>query len=347
MHLDQKVSLKNLNTLGLDVEARYFVEARTREDIHTLLNYRKMIFLPVHILGGGSNVLFTGNFNGLVVHVNNKGILLEQEDETSVLVRAEAGEIWDPFVQYTVDQGWAGLEKLSLIPGTVGAAPIQNIGAYGAEVCDTIETVSYVDIKNGTHHTLTNAACHFGYRDSIFKRELKGRFIITDVCFRLKKAGSIEQINTLSINYRDLREELTARAIEQPAIEQIRDAVIDIRKRKLPDPQILGNAGSFFKNPAISRSLFAGISSKHPEIPFFPGPDDEHVKVPAAWLIEHCGWKGFREGDAGVFQNQPLVLVNHGQATGIQILGLANRITESVRNQFGITLETEVCIVRD
>lgn len=345
MHLDQKISLKALNTFGLDVEARYFVEAKTKEDIHTLLNYRSMIFLPVLIIGGGSNILFTGNFNGLAIYVNNKGIQVIDEDTESVVINVQAGELWDDFVLYSVENGWSGLEKLSLIPGRVGAAPIQNIGAYGSEVRETIERVDFVDIRNGSAHSLVNAQCNFGYRDSIFKHELKGRFIITDVTFRLNKAGSSGLVSAESLNYKDLRDELQSRGIHHPSLSEIRDTVISIRQRKLPEPKITGNAGSFFKNPVISGEVLKKLLSSKPGIPHFPEPGGSYFKIPAARLIEECGWKGFRDGDAGVHENQPLVLVNYGNATGKEILQLSEKIRDSVRENFGVNLEPEVNII--
>lgn len=348
MHLDQKVSLKNLNTLGIDVQARYFVEARKREDLFTLLNYRKMVFLPVKIMGGGSNILFTGDFNGLLVHVNTRGIEITDADDRSVRLMVQAGEPWDNLVKFSVDQGWKGLEKLSLIPGTAGAAPIQNIGAYGCEVKETIESVEFVDIREGTRHLLRNEECRFGYRDSIFKHELRDRIIITGVNFRLlrenpDKGG--EPVN--EITYRDLREELSAAGVGVAPVSQIRDAVIAIRRRKLPDPSVLGNAGSFFKNPVIPMVKAMVMKQQYPELPVFRESDDHMAKVPAAWLIDQCGWKGFREGDAGVHQHQPLVLVNYGMASGMEILRLLRKIRDSVFERFGILLETEVSVIGD
>jgi UDP-N-acetylmuramate dehydrogenase len=345
MHLDQKVSLKPLNTFGFEVSARYFVEARSRDDIHTLLNYRNMIFLPVLILGSGSNILFTGDFNGLVVHVNNKGITVVSEDDNHVVLHVQAGESWDDFVRFTGENNLQGLERLSLIPGTVGAAPVQNIGAYGSEVADNILSVSYVDIKNGHHHTISNQECQFGYRDSIFKHSLKERVIITDITFRLKKQSTAVQQSTPDIPYRELRDELTMRNIVNPSPSAIRDAVITIRQRKLPDPALLGNAGSFFKNPVVDPALLESVLSGYPETPFHREADGLKAKIPAAWLIEQCGWKGFREGDAGVHEQHALVLVNYGNADGKQILSLADRIEVSVKQKFGITLEREVRVV--
>jgi UDP-N-acetylmuramate dehydrogenase len=345
MHLDQKVSLKSLNTFGFDVTARYFVEAKSRDDIHTLLHYRNMIFLPVLIIGGGSNILFTGDFHGLVVHVNNKGMSVVSEDEDQATVTVQAGEKWDDVVRYTVDHNLQGLERLSLIPGTTGAAPVQNIGAYGSEVRESILSVSYVDIKTGHHHIINNQDCRFGYRDSVFKNGLKERVIITEVTFKLKKFSPASLGSSQDIQYRELRDELLSNHIEYPSPLEIRKSVIAIRSRKLPDPVLLGNAGSFFKNPVIDKVLLENLITRFAGIPFHQEPDSQSAKIPAAWLIEQCGWKGFREGDAGVHQNHALVLVNHGQADGKQILNLAERIAASVQQKFGITLEREVRVI--
>lgn len=348
MHLDQKVSLKNLNTLGIDVQARYFVEARKREDLFTLLHYRKMVFVPVKIMGGGSNILFTSDFCGLLVHVNTRGIEIIDENDQCLRLMVQAGEPWDDLVRFTVDNGWKGLEKLSLIPGTTGAAPIQNIGAYGSEVKEVIESVEFVDIREGTSHQLRNEECGFGYRDSIFKHELKDRIIITGVQFRLLKEDPDNGGEPVKqITYRDLREELSASGINMAGVSQIRDAVIAIRRRKLPDPSVLGNAGSFFKNPVIPMVKALDLKQQYSDLPVFRESDDHLSKVPAAWLIEQCGWKGFRDGDAGVHQHQPLVLVNYGMASGMDILRLSRKIRDSVFQRFGITLEMEVSVIGD
>jgi UDP-N-acetylmuramate dehydrogenase len=345
MHLDQKISLKRLNTFGLEAEARYFVEAKKREDIFTLLNYRHMIFLPVQVLGGGSNLLFNGDFPGLVIHINTRGIAVVSEDENTILITAQAGEPWDPFVEYTIRQGWSGLEQLSLIPGTVGAAPIQNIGAYGCEAKETIESVHYVDIKKGSHHTLSNSECQFGYRDSIFKGELKGRFMITEVTFRLKKIDHLPPVPVHQLHYKDLVHELLSQNITFPTPQEIRDAVVTIRRAKLPDPSILGNAGSFFKNPVIPMERAEGLKERFPQMPLYADTIPGMGKVSAAWLIDQCGWKGFRDGDAGVHDRQPLVLVNYGNATAEELLDLAGKIRQSVLEKFGIQLEMEVGVV--
>ncbi|MCX6269247.1 MAG: UDP-N-acetylmuramate dehydrogenase [Bacteroidetes bacterium] len=350
MHLDQKVSLKTLHTFGMEVEARYFVEAKTHSEVLTLLNYRHMIHMPILFLGGGSNVLFTRDFPGIVIRIHSKGITIREQDDHHVVVTAEAGENWDEFVQHCVNNHWIGLENLSLIPGTVGAAPIQNIGAYGVEVKDFIESVQVVEIDSGKQKRYSNIECEFGYRDSIFKRALKGKVIILNVTFKLIKVGEpggerVAEKSLLNLDYGDIRGELQRLGVTDPDIGDVRTAVCNIRRKKLPDPAEVGNAGSFFKNPVIGKALLDSLQSRFPEIPSYAQLSDDDFKIPAAWLIEQCGWKGYRNGDAGVHPNQPLVLVNYGAATGSQIVELAKKITDSVQQRFGIRLETEVNIL--
>jgi len=361
MHLDQKVSLKAQHTFGMEVEARYFVEAKTHSEVLTLLNYRNMIHMPILFLGGGSNVLFTDNFTGIVIKINSKGIVIKEENDHQVIVTAEAGEDWDEFVQYCVDRGWSGIENLSLIPGKVGAAPIQNIGAYGAEVKEVIESVQVIEIDSGKQKRLTNAECQFGYRDSIFKRALRGKVIILNVTFKLLKGDTVKDLPLLRLDYGDIRGELQRMEVSVPTIHDVRNAVCNIRRRKLPDPAVTGNAGSFFKNPVIDGKLWNTLRDRFPEMPHYPQPQgsidnqdpanadegkaESFVKISAAWLIDQCGWKGYRNGDAGVHPNQPLVLVNYGTATGKEILGLSRQIMDSVQQKFGILLETEVNVI--
>jgi UDP-N-acetylmuramate dehydrogenase len=353
MHLDQKVSLKAHHTFGMEAEARYFVEAKTHSEVLTLLNYRHMIHMPVLFLGGGSNILFTRNFTGIVIKINSKGIEIREEDDRQVLVTAEAGENWDDFVRFCVDRGWAGLENLSLIPGKVGAAPIQNIGAYGVEVKDVIESVLVADIDSGKQKRYTNAECRFGYRDSIFKRGLKGKVIIMNVTFRLNRVNGMQtgdrpEPDFLKLGYGDILAELRHTGVTEPTIVDVRTAVCSIRARKLPDPAVVGNAGSFFKNPVVAKDVMDSLLKRFAEMPFYPaspGTPGESAKIPAAWLIEQCGWKGYRNGDAGVYPNQPLVLVNYGEATGQQIVALAGQIMDSVHQKFGIRLEPEVNMI--
>jgi len=360
MHLDQNVSLKPLHTFGMEVNARYFVEAKSHSEVITLLNYRHMIHMPILFLGAGSNLLFKGDFAGIVIRINSKGINIKEEDDDHVLVTVEAGENWDDFVRYCVDRGWAGLENLSLIPGTVGAAPIQNIGAYGVEVKDVIESVMVAEIGSGKQKRYSNADCQFGYRDSIFKRELKGKVIILNVTFMLRKiedvggnrvtglqGNRVADGYMLKLDYGDIRPELERLKVINPTVSDVREAVCNIRRRKLPDPAEIGNAGSFFKNPVISNDFLNPLKNRFPELPSFPldASNNGQVKIPAAWLIDQCGWKGYRIGDAGVHVNQPLVLVNYGNATGRQMVDLAARIMDSVQEKFGIRLDLEVNVV--
>lgn len=290
------------------------------------------------ILGGGSNILFTEDFKGTILKNNLKGIEILSENDSNVWIRARSGEIWHELVLYCVERGWAGIENLALIPGTAGAAPIQNIGAYGVEIQSVLEEVEALDIAGETIKTIGNSDCRFGYRDSIFKQEAKGKFFITGIVLKLSKKP------VLQTSYGDIQEVLRTRHITQPQIGDVCQAVITIRKQKLPDPSAMGNAGSFFKNPVIPQDRFEQLRSRHPDLRYFP-VDAQHVKIPAAWLIEQCGWKGYRDGDAGVHRNQALVLINYGSATGKQIVTLAQKIIHSVEETFGIELTPEVNIL--
>jgi len=358
MHLEQKISLKPFHTFGMIVTARYFVGPKTYDEILALLQYRSMIRMPLLILGGGSNILFTKDFNGLVVRICSTGIEVRDIDREFVEVTAQAGERWDGLVQFCVERGYAGLENLSLIPGTVGAAPIQNIGAYGVEVGERIESVHFVDIATGIRHRFTNAQCDFGYRDSIFKESLKDGIIILEVTFRLRKTSAFRPSDTsfLNLDYGRIREELKEQGILQPGISDVRDAVCAVRRRKLPNPDSIGNAGSFFKNPIISEEQLLRLLEQFPAMPWHPEhahkeypetaiKEKAKVKIPAAWLIEQCGWKGYRNGDAGVYPGQSLVLVNYGTANGLQIIDIMDQIIQSVSSRFGVILEPEVIIL--
>ena len=288
------------------------------------------------ILGGGSNVLFTKGFNGHVLHPNIKGIEILEDNKDEVILKVGAGEDWDEFVGYCVDNGWGGVENLSLIPGNVGTCPIQNIGAYGVEVKDVIEEVETIEIETLKTHCYKNSECEFGYRDSIFKRKLKGKHIITHVNFRLKKVPEFK------LDYGNLKEGL--KRFEQVDLKSIRQSVINIRNSKLPDPDEFGNSGSFFKNPVVHSEKAKRINEEYLEMPSYKISDEE-VKIPAAWLIETAGWKGKRVGDAGVHERQALVLVNYGNASGEEIINLATQIQSSVKKQFDIELEMEVNVV--
>lgn len=331
MELRQHVSLLAYNTFGIDVPAEYYTEIGKEEDIAALAALRR----PLYVLGGGSNILLTGPVKGVVARNCLKGIALLKEDAQHVWLQVSAGETWHHLAMHTVAQGWGGLENLALIPGTVGAAPIQNIGAYGVEAQETIESVTFYHLDDNHTGTLTNAECAFGYRDSIFKHELKGRAFITSVVFRLSKQP------IFNTSYGAIEEELHRMGVTELSVKDIAQAVINIRSSKLPDPKVTGNAGSFFKNPTIPRTEYDMLLAAHPTMPHYK-VSDELVKVPAAWLIEQCGWKGHARGDAGVHDKQALVLVNRGKTNGAAIWQLSSDILASVRERFGIALEREV-----
>jgi len=325
------------NTFGMDVKAAFFSPLRKEEELLELRSqkaYRNGIF----VLGGGSNILFTENVPQWVLRNEIKGIEKIREDDRHVWLKAGAGEVWHLFVLYCVAHNYGGVENLSLIPGTVGAAPIQNIGAYGVEVKDVIERVRFFDLESDTFREFDNDACEFGYRDSIFKRSMKGRIVITSVVFRLQKEP------VFNTSYGNIRQELEAKGITELSVKAISDAVISIRRSKLPDPKEIGNAGSFFKNPEIATQQYHILKEKYPGMPGYT-VSETVTKVPAGWLIEQCGWKGFRENDYGVHQHQALVLVNYSKARGAQIAALSERIMASVKDAFGIALEREVQIV--
>jgi UDP-N-acetylmuramate dehydrogenase len=334
MTIRKNISLKPYNTFGIDVKTRFFVELRTEEDVFSFLSVSKEYPGPFLFLGGGSNMLFTRDFPGTVVRLCTKGIRVIEEDNDSVLVRSASGENWDDFVKFCVEKGWGGLENLSLIPGNVGTGPIQNIGAYGVELKDRCVDLEAIRVDTLEKVVLTAGQCEFGYRDSIFKSKAKGKYFILSVSFRLSKKSD------LKLDYGTIREELQLMNRLEPTIADVREAVCRIRARKLPDPGQIGNAGSFFKNPVISEKQFNSLKERFPGIVSFPNNDG--YKIAAAWLIEQCGWKGKRFGDAGVHENQPLVLVNYGSATGEEILHLGNQVMDSVEEKFGIRLEPEV-----
>lgn len=334
--IKENISLKNYNTFGIDVNCRYFVECFSVQDIVDFLKETKEDDLELMLLGGGSNVLFTKDFDGYILHPMIKGIEVVEETETEVELKVGAGEDWDEFVGYCVDKNWGGIENLSLIPGNVGTCPIQNIGAYGVEVKDVITTVECLDIDTLIKKQYNNSECEFGYRDSIFKRKLKGKQIITHVSFKLNKVPKFK------LDYGNLKEGL--KRFDKIDLASIRKSVIDIRNSKLPKPEEIGNSGSFFKNPIVSDSKAKEIWEKHLEMPSYE-LGNGFTKIPAGWLIETAGWKGKRVGDAGVHEKQALVLVNYGKATGREIYNLAKKIQDSVLSQFGINIEMEVNIV--
>lgn len=329
-------SLKDHNTFGIDVRAKKFIRIQQIGDLQNLL--KKTYASELFLLGGGSNMLLTKDVEKTVVHIDLKGIEVSQENEEEVVVKAMAGENWHQFVLFCINKGFGGIENLSLIPGNVGTAPIQNIGAYGVEIKDTFEECTALDIQTLELRKFSREDCQFGYRDSIFKTSVKGKYIITEVSFRLKKKN-----HRLHTEYGSIQEYLTGKDIKNPTIKDVSDAVIAIRRSKLPDPRVLGNSGSFFKNPVVSEEIFQKLEKHFPEMPFYVIGSGE-IKIPAGWLIEKAGLKGYREGDAGVHKKQALVLVNYGEATGQDILNLAEKIREKVLEIFGIGIEPEVNI---
>jgi len=337
-NIRENVSLHPFNTFHIESTARYFTEIQNLEQFHDLIASGMLAENPVLLMGGGSNMLFTGNYKGIVVHLNNKGIEALSQTQDTALVYAAAGENWHEFVTWCVSNGYGGLENLSLIPGNVGSCPIQNIGAYGVEVKDTFHSLEAINLETGELLVFSKEECRFGYRDSIFKTDLKGKYAIWSVTFELKLNPVIH------LEYGSIQQELKSSGIENPTITDVSMAVCNIRRSKLPDPKILGNAGSFFKNPTVDQKFSDKLLETFPKMVSYP-LGDEKVKLAAGWLIEQCGWKGFREGDAGVHQSQALVLVNYGNAKGSDILTLAHRVQNSVYERFGVKLEMEVNII--
>ncbi|UTH74509.1 UDP-N-acetylmuramate dehydrogenase [Chromobacterium sp. IIBBL 290-4] len=331
--------LRPYNTFGLSARAAHFCRLEDLSDLPALLAHPLYRQGPVLWLGGGSNLLLTRDYPGLVILVSLEGIRLLSEAGGDVIVEAAAGENWHGFVQYALSQGWCGLENLSLIPGTVGASPVQNIGAYGVEVKDRLHEVVCADLSAGGAQTiLSNADCRFGYRDSVFKHEAAGKLLVTAVRFRLSRQAQ------LRTGYGDIARQLETMGVAEPTPLDIAQAVIAIRQSKLPDPAVLGNAGSFFKNPVISADQAAALLARHPALPHYPAADGQ-VKLAAGWLIDQCGLKGYRDGDAGVHDKQALVLVNHGQASGEQLHALSRKVRETVAARFGVELEPEPLIL--
>ncbi|MFD3294214.1 UDP-N-acetylmuramate dehydrogenase [Aquirufa sp. KTFRIE-69F] len=332
-------SLREYNTFGIEAEARQFVEISSIDQYISLRKSGEYAHLPHLFLGGGSNVLLTKAQEALVVKISIPGIFVLKENADFVWLKGGAGVVWDEFVQYAVNQGWSGLENLSLIPGTVGAAPMQNIGAYGAEIKDTFESLEALNLQTLELEVFDAKACAFGYRESFFKRAGKGQYLISSVTFKLSKKPSVKT------SYGVIQDVLAAKGITQPSIREVADAVIEIRKSKLPDPKEIGNSGSFFKNPTVSASEASRLMVEFPGIPNYPVEGSTDVKFPAGWFIEKAGWKGFRRGYAGVHAKQALVLVNYGEATGGEILALSEEIKQSIKDTFGVALETEVNIL--
>ena len=337
MEILQHFSLKNYNTFGIEAFAKQFVSVHSSEELAMILkqysNEKKFV------LGGGSNMLLTKDIDALVIHLDIKGKKIVEEDADFVWVEGQAGENWHEFVLWTIENNFGGLENMSLIPGNVGTTPIQNIGAYGTEIKDTFVSCEAMKIDTQQITTFDTKSCHFGYRESVFKNEVKDQYIITSVVFKLTKRN-----HKINISYGDINAELAKNNITNPTLKDVSNAVIAIRKSKLPDPKELGNSGSFFKNPIVSKKAFEAIHAKFPEMKYYDVSETE-VKVPAGWLIEQAGFKGKRFGDAGIHKNQALVLVNYGNATGQEILTVSKTIQETILSTFGILIETEVNVI--
>jgi UDP-N-acetylmuramate dehydrogenase len=334
MNIQENTSLKPYNTFGIDAKARFFTKVSGLEELKDALLFAESQTIPILILGGGSNILLTQDFTGLVIKLELKGIKVVEEDSEKVLVSVGAGENWHEFVLFAIAQNWAGVENLSLIPGTVGASPMQNIGAYGVEIQQVFHHLKALNRKTLELETFSAEECQFGYRESIFKHRLKNKYVICEVVFQLSK------IPMINISYGAIKDTLAEMKAENPGIKEVSDAVIAIRQSKLPNPAEIGNAGSFFKNPTISESAFEKLKNQFPEIPGYKV--DEGIKVPAAWLIDQAGWKGFRRNDIGVHSKQALVLVNFGKGKGKEIQELSQEIQQSVEEKFGIKLSPEV-----
>jgi len=331
--LESNRSLKPFNTFAVDQRAQYFASANSDEDVRDALAQARALNVPLLVIGGGSNLLLTRDVPALVLHMASRGRRIVDESAEQVVVEAEAGEPWHPFVLWTLEQGLAGLENLSLIPGTVGASPIQNIGAYGVEIKDVFAGLTALDSQTGELREFTLDDCLFGYRDSLFKQQPR-RYLILRVRFALRRQA------VLHLEYGPIRQRLMEQGVTTPSAQDVSRAVCAIRSEKLPDPQQLGNAGSFFKNPLVTAGVAQALRHSHPDLVAYPQVDGQ-VKLAAGWLIDKAGWKGFRDGDAGVHRLQALVLVNYGQATGEQLLELARRIQFDVRERFGVALEIE------
>jgi UDP-N-acetylmuramate dehydrogenase len=337
LQIQENVSLKNFNTFGIEVFARYFVEIAHEDNLVELFSDPQWQQTERLVIGGGSNLLLVNNFKGLVIRMNIRGIE-HRISHQDIFVEAGGGEVWNDLVNFCVDRDYAGIENLSLIPGSVGASPIQNIGAYGVELKDVFISCRAFEIATGTFKTFTKEDCKFGYRESVFKNELKGLYIIVSVKFHL---SLVPNINT---QYGAIGQELTERGITEPTIKDVSQVVSHIRVSKLPDPSTIGNAGSFFKNPLISVDEFKTIQAKFPDVVNYPG-GERLIKLAAGWLIEQCGWKGKTVGNTGTWKNQALVLVNHGGATGTEVYSFSSQIIDSVYTKFGVMLQREVNII--
>jgi len=338
MLIHQDYSLKRLHTFGIDVKAKLFAEIFSDEDLFEIVSDKKLMAEPKFILGGGSNILFTRNFDGLVIRVSLPGIKKVSENEKTVKIEAGAGVVWDELVTFCVSNNFGGIENLTLIPGSVGAAPIQNIGAYGQELSDTIESLKGIFIEDGTVKSFSKSDCNFSYRNSIFKKELKNKFIITSLRLKLNKNPIV------NLTYKKVEDEIQNLKISNPTITDLSKLVAKIRKSKLPHPDEIGNAGSFFKNPVVHYQKYLELVESHPGIISYD-VDKNFKKIAAGWLIENCGWKGRRVGNVGTHQKHALIIVNFGDATGDEVLDFSIRIIQAVELKFGIRLENEVNII--
>ena len=338
MRQEKNFSLKNYNTFGIDAKAKTFVEVTNEDELQEVL--KQVYASELFILGGGSNCLFTKDFDATVLHINLKGKQIVNETEEEVFLKVCAGENWHELVLFCVENNYGGIENLSLIPGNVGTSPIQNIGAYGVELKDVFAECEAIHVQTLEKRIFTKEDCQFGYRNSIFKNEVKGQYVITSVTFQLTKENHV-----LKTDYGAILNQLEAKGVVEPSIKDISDVVIAIREQKLPNPKEIGNSGSFFKNPIISTSEFLNLKEQFENIPSYQISEKE-VKVPAGWLIDQAGFKGYRNGDAGVHKNQALVLVNYGEAKGEEILELAKHIQQSIQEKFGINLEMEVNVIK-
>ena len=338
MKIYENVPLKKYNTYGVDYIADCMIHIRTEKEVSALLSSSESLKKPLFVLGSGSNILFTSDYRGTILYPDLGGIKIEEQNKSdeSVVISAGAGVIWDKFAEWTVNKGFGGLENLSLIPGKVGATPVQNIGAYGVEVKDNIVQVNTISLEDGSYRVFSNNDCKFSYRDSIFKSSERGKYLVTRVYYKLTTRPEI------NLGYGSLKEEVNKLGAE--TLKNVRQAVINIRRSKLPDPEKIGNAGSFFKNPVVPNSVATNLKTEFPQIPVYedkPG----YSKLASGWLIDQCGWRGRRIGDTGVHDKQALVLINYGKATGIEIFNLSEAIRKSVFEKFGIDLEREVEVI--
>lgn len=336
MEIQENISLKSFNSFGIDANAKFLANVSNTDKVSEVFDRCKEEKLL--ILGGGSNILFTKDFDGLVLRNCIKGIDVLGENEDSVLIRFGAGEIWHNAVLHCIEMGFAGIENLSLIPGNCGAAPMQNIGAYGVEIKQVFESLDAFHIPSGKVHSFSNSDCNFGYRESVFKNKVKGEYLILNITLRLNKKADF------NVSYGAINQELERMGVTELSIKAVSDAVINIRQSKLPDPKKIGNAGSFFKNPIVSKELLHEIQKSYPDVVNYP-VGDEKVKLAAGWLIDQAGWKGYRDQDFGVHKNQALVLVNYGQAKGKEIYDLSQEILQSVKEKYEVELEREVNII--